>query len=246
MAVVLVGAANVGRMTLSFTDLVTNTGGAAGDFLPPQPVRLDRGDELGAFHLGSTVVLLAPILASRVPVRFPATSCAWGRRSGGRAEAGMVAAGSTLLVGVISDTHGLLRPEALRALEGCHHILHAGDVGAKAVLENLALVAPVTAVPGNVDTESWASDLPRHHGESSSSATASCSRTTRRACGPPCPTSPSWSRGTPTCPRCRMRRGVLDFNPGSAGPRRFRQPVSVGRLHITEEGIRGELVALDV
>jgi uncharacterized protein len=157
----------------------------------------------------------------------------------------MVASGSTFLVGVISDTHGLLRPQALRALEGCQHVLHAGDVGAKAVLENLALVAPVTAVWGNADSGEWASDLP---------ATTEVELLGHRILLTHDATS-VWAAlpdvaavvsGHTHVPRCWMRRGVLDFNPGSAGPRRFRHPVSVGRLHITEEGIRGELLTLEV
>src|SRR5215213_2270978 len=63
-------------------------------------------------------------------------------------------------IGLISDTHGLLRPEALRALEGCEHIVHAGDVGAPSILDELRRIAPVTAVRGNVDRGAWAEALP--------------------------------------------------------------------------------------
>jgi len=148
-------------------------------------------------------------------------------------------------IGVISDTHGLLRPQALKALEGCQHVLHAGDVGAKSVLEALAHVAPVTAVHGNVDTGALASDLP---------ATTEVELLGHRILLTHDATN-VWSAlpdvavvvsGHTHVARCCTRRGVLDFNPGSAGPRRFHQPVSVGRLHITQEGIRGELLALEV
>jgi hypothetical protein len=113
------------------------------------------------------------------------------------------------------------------------------------VLENLALVAPVTAVLGNADSGEWASDLP---------ATTEVELLGHRILLTHDATS-VWAAlpavavvvsGHTHVPRCWMRRGVLDFNPGSAGPRRFRHPVSVGRLHITEEGIRGELLALEV
>src|ERR1700757_513592 len=66
-----------------------------------------------------------------------------------------------MLVGVISDTHGLLRPEAVAALKGVDHILHAGDVGSAEILDALARIAPVTAIRGNVDVESWANSLPK-------------------------------------------------------------------------------------
>lgn len=157
----------------------------------------------------------------------------------------MATAGGMLLVGVIADTHGLLRPEAVRALEGCHHILHAGDVGSKAILDSLGLLAPVTAVPGNVDTESWASDLPRTTRVDFLGCRVLLTHdaTTLWVTLPDVHAVVS---GHTHEPRCRLHRGILDFNPGSAGPRRFRKPVSVGRLHITKEGIRGELVALDV
>jgi hypothetical protein len=152
---------------------------------------------------------------------------------------------AALVVGVISDTHGLLRAEALRVLEGCAHILHAGDVGARSVLEGLALVAPVTAVRGNVDTDSWAAELP---------TTERIVLRGRRivlthdatALWTSLPDADAVVSGHTHIPRNIVRRGVLDFNPGSAGPRRFRNKVSMGRLHITEEGIRGELVALEV
>jgi putative phosphoesterase len=150
-----------------------------------------------------------------------------------------------LVVGVISDTHGLLRSEAVRVLEGSDHILHAGDVGTKEVLEALSLVAPVTVVPGNVDTESWAADLPRTRELQFLFVRILLTHDATSVWGA-LPDVHAVVSGHTHLPRCHVRRGVLDFNPGSAGPRRFRQPVSVGRLHITEEGVRGELVALDV
>jgi putative phosphoesterase len=155
------------------------------------------------------------------------------------------ASGGTLLVGVISDTHGLLRPEALKALEGCQHVLHAGDVGAKTILETLALVAPVTAVRGNADTETWARELPATTEVELLGNRILLTHDAANLWATP-PDVHVVVSGHTHVPRCWTRRGVLDFNPGSAGPRRFRHPVSLGRLHITEEGIRGELLALDV
>lgn len=151
------------------------------------------------------------------------------------------------LVGVISDTHGLVRPEALAALRGAELIVHAGDVGSPDVLAALEAVAPVDAVRGNNDRGAWAARLPQ-------SAAVEVDDTLLylvhdvdeldvdpRAAGVAVVVSGHSHR-----PAAVARDGVLWFNPGSAGPRRFRLPVAVGRLRISDGTVAPELVTLDV
>ncbi len=150
------------------------------------------------------------------------------------------------MVGVISDTHGLLRPEALAALRGSHHIIHAGDVGDPAILEQLADIAPVTAVRGNVDKHAWARKLPGTevleiagvliyilHDLAKLDLNA-------KAAGFDIVIS-----GHSHVPTRETRDGVLYFNPGSAGPRRFKLPVTVGRLLIGDK-LRGVVPSIDI
>lgn len=149
---------------------------------------------------------------------------------------------SAALVGVISDTHGLVRPEALAALAGCHRILHAGDVGAAEVLEALARIAPVTAVHGNNDIGAWARELP---------ATAAIVVRRQRlfllhelALLPPGEKARVVVAGHSHRPSIETRDGVLFVNPGSAGPRRFSLPVAVARLTVDTGGVTAEIVEL--
>ena len=151
-------------------------------------------------------------------------------------------------IGVISDTHGLLRPEAIDALRGADWIIHAGDVGKELILTQLAAVAPLTAIRGNVDRGAWAErllptetlqvgdtllyvihdvhDLDLHPGAASIRAVIS---------------------GHSHQPSIREQGGVLYLNPGSAGPRRFKLPVSVARLEVDQAGgIAARLIELPV
>ena len=133
-------------------------------------------------------------------------------------------------IGLISDTHGLLRPEAVRALEGSELIVHAGDVGAPAVLDELRRIAPVVAVRGNVDRGEWADALP-------GTAVAGPGifvlhdvhdlRVDPVAAGYRAVVS-----GHSHKPSLTRRGGVLYVNPGAAGPRRFRLPVTLAILEI--------------
>lgn len=134
-------------------------------------------------------------------------------------------------IGVISDTHGLLRPEALAVLEGTAHILHAGDVGDPAILHALARIAPVTAIRGNVDHGDWAADLPE------TATVTLCSlrirmihdRKTLRVD----PAAEGWDvviSGHSHRPSNEEARGALWLNPGAAGPRRFRLPITLAYL----------------
>ncbi|MGE0406806.1 MAG: metallophosphoesterase family protein [Candidatus Korobacteraceae bacterium] len=149
------------------------------------------------------------------------------------------------VVGVISDTHNLLRPEALKALAGSSLILHAGDIGAPEILARLREIAPVHAVRGNIDTEPWAASLPLTEVIPAGDAflymlhDAHALDLDPRAAG-----FAAVICGHSHVPQNELRQGVLYFNPGSAGPRRFRLPVSVGRLHIEGGKITGEIIAL--
>ena len=152
-----------------------------------------------------------------------------------------------MIVGVISDTHGLLRPEAVEALRGSDRILHAGDVGDPSIIESLARIAPVTVVRGNVDTAAWAQHLAETEvvevGEVSIYLLHDLGQLdlTPEAAG-----FRAVVYGHSHQPKIEMRKGVLYFNPGSAGPRRFQLPVSVGKLHIEDGKIKAELVELKI
>jgi len=151
-----------------------------------------------------------------------------------------------LTVGVVSDTHGLVRPEALRALEGSDVILHAGDVGGGHVLEELSRLAPVIAVRGNVDTGGAMRFLPERRRLEPGGVPLLLLHD-RAALGPD-PASEGVRVvvfGHSHQPLSERRGGVLWFNPGSAGPRRFSLPVSVGRLVIEAGHIRPRLVPLE-
>lgn len=156
--------------------------------------------------------------------------------------------GAPLLVGLISDTHGLLRPEALRALAGCGLIVHAGDVGQPHVLDGLRELAPVVAVRGNCDRE-WALELPveetREVGGRLLHVLHDLARLDFR---PETAGVAVVVSGHSHQPRIRRQGGVLYVNPGSAGPRRFDLPVSVARLALggAASPPRAEIVELDV
>ena len=134
---------------------------------------------------------------------------------------------ATRTIGVISDTHGLLRPQAVAALAGVDAIVHAGDIGAPEVLTALARIAPVTAVRGNNDRERWASRIPE---------TATLDVAGARVYVIHDRHAPTW----------REQDGVLFVNPGSAGPRRFTLPVATARLRVAQGVVSGEIVLLDV
>ena len=150
-----------------------------------------------------------------------------------------------MVIGVISDTHGLLRPEAVAALQGVDRIIHAGDIGAPEVLAALAAIAPVTAVRGNNDTGPWASAL----AETEVVEAAGVSMYVIHDVGaldvdPAAGGFGVVIAGHSHRPRNELRDGVLWFNPGSAGPRRFRLPIALGRLTVADGAARGEIVTL--
>ncbi len=148
---------------------------------------------------------------------------------------------------MISDTHGLLRPEALAALRGSDRIIHAGDVGAPGILERLSQLAAVSAVGGNVDLADWAEPLPR-------SATLELGGSRIHVLhdlgeldlDPLAAGVAAVVSGHSHRPGVRRQDGVLFVNPGSAGRRRFTLPVSLARLRLGAGGIEASLITLPV
>lgn len=152
-----------------------------------------------------------------------------------------------MIVGVISDTHGLLRDEAVEALRGADHIIHAGDIGDPAILDELRQLAPVTAVRGNVDTETWAGRIPLNEVvELAGASIYVLHNLDDLDLKPEAAGFKVVVYGHSHGPKMEEKDGVLYFNPGSAGPRRFRLPVSVGKLVIELGNVRGELISLKV
>jgi putative phosphoesterase len=154
---------------------------------------------------------------------------------------------NTVNIGVISDTHGLLRPEAIAVLRGSDFIIHAGDIDERAILENLAKLAPVTAVRGNVDRGPWAKELPASAVlEVGGVSLFVIHNLLELDLKPEAAGFAAVICGHTHVPKQENKNGVLYFNPGSAGPRRFQLPVSVGRLMVREAKVVGELVELKV
>ena len=152
-----------------------------------------------------------------------------------------------MTVGVISDTHGLLRPEALDALRGSAHIIHAGDVGDPSILERLAAIAPLTAVRGNVDTAAWAERLPLAEAvELGGHLFYVLHQREHLDLDPRAGGFAAVVFGHSHRPSIETRHGVLYLNPGSAGPRRFSLPVTVARLTIGPGGVDAGIVPLGV
>lgn len=152
-----------------------------------------------------------------------------------------------ILVGVISDTHGLLRPEAVDALEGADLIVHAGDVGRDIILDGLGTLAPVVAVRGNMDNEGRACRLPLNDTEALKNIMIYVIHDLNRIDLDPCASGISVViSGHSHKPSVKTRDGVLYLNPGSAGSRRFKLPVSVALLHVNGKSVKAEIVKLDV
>ena len=150
-------------------------------------------------------------------------------------------------VGLLSDTHGLLRPEAVKFLRGSDFIVHAGDIGDPAVLETLRALAPVTAVRGNNDRDSWARGIAETEvlqvGEVFIHVLHYLAQldVDPAAAGFQVVVS-----GHSHQPRIEERGGVLYVNPGSCGPRRFKLPVAVAELSVSGKSVKAKLVELDL
>ena len=148
-------------------------------------------------------------------------------------------------IGIISDTHGLLRREAIEALRGSDHIIHAGDIGAPVILDALAEVAPVTAIRGNIDTEKWAEQLPTTNvAEVGSRLFYVLHDLKSLDLNPRAAGFAAVISGHSHVPKIEWRDGVLYFNPGSAGPRRFKLPISLGRICLENHRVIPELFTL--
>jgi putative phosphoesterase len=148
-------------------------------------------------------------------------------------------------VGVISDTHGLLRSEASAFLRGCSHILHGGDIGDANILRELSAIAPVTAVRGNNDTGSWADSLPQtalvQFGEILVYVLHDLTALDMEPSAKGISVVVSGHSHRPTIDE---RDGVFYLNPGSAGPRRFKLPIALGELSISGHAIAPRIVKL--
>ncbi len=148
-------------------------------------------------------------------------------------------------LGVISDTHGLLRPEAVEALRGSDRILHAGDVGNPGILERLSRIAAVTAIRGNVDGGAWAQVLAETEVvEAGGVSLYMLHDINRLDLKPEAAGFRAVIYGHSHQPKIEEKNGVLYFNPGSAGPRRFSLPVSVGKLTIEGGRVQAAFIEL--
>jgi putative phosphoesterase len=150
-----------------------------------------------------------------------------------------------MILGVISDTHGLLRREALTALRGSEHIIHAGDIGGPAILDKLREIALVTAIRGNVDKDAWATSVPKTDVlEIGGVAIYVTHNLQELDLKPEAAGFAAVIYGHSHVPKIEMKNGVLFFNPGSAGPKRLRLPVTLGKLQICNRRLQAEIVEL--
>ncbi len=150
-------------------------------------------------------------------------------------------------VGVLSDTHGLLRPEALAALRGVDHLLHAGDVGDPRILDELRTLAPLTAIRGNIDRSGPCSALPATEAvELGGHLLYLVHALADLDLKPEAAGIAAVIYGHSHKPAMEWRHNVLYLNPGSAGPRRFKLPITVAILQVKPEGIGAEIVTLDI
>lgn len=150
------------------------------------------------------------------------------------------------MIGIISDTHGLLRPEALDALRGASHILHAGDVGDITILEALRQIAPVTAIRGNIDTHGPTAQLPATEAiELDGRLIYMLHSLADLDLKPEAAGMAVIISGHSHKPAIETRNDVLYLNPGSAGPRRFKLPISVAHLWL-DSSPRAEIVTLSI
>ena len=150
-----------------------------------------------------------------------------------------------VIIGVISDTHGLLRAEALAALRGSDYIIHAGDIGDSAILREVGKIAPVTAIRGNVDREGWAKKIPATNVlEVAGISIYVLHNLAELDLKPEAAGFAVVAYGHSHVAKVETRNGVLYFNPGSAGPRRLRLPVTIGRLKVKGGKVSGEIVEI--
>lgn len=150
-----------------------------------------------------------------------------------------------MIIGVISDTHGLLRLEAIAALQGSDFIIHAGDIGDPDILKKLEQVAPVTAVRGNVDDKPWIREMPTTNVLEAGGVSIYVLHDLQRLdLKPEAAKFAAVVYGHSHISKQEVKHGVLYFNPGSAGPKRFHLPTSVGRLLVSGSSVQGEIIDL--
>jgi uncharacterized protein len=148
-------------------------------------------------------------------------------------------------IGVISDTHGMLRPEAVDALRGSDYIIHAGDIGDSAILKKLAEIAPVTAIRGNIDRDPWARKISATDVlEVGGISIYILHNLNELDLKPEAGGFDVVVSGHTHAAKSEMKNRVLYFNPGSAGPRRFRLPVTVGRFRVKDGKVSAEIVEI--
>ena len=147
-------------------------------------------------------------------------------------------------IGIISDTHGLLRPEAERGLTGVDHIIHAGDIGRPEIVDALRRIAPVTAIRGNVDNGEWAAEYPDTNLVRLAGKSIYVLHDLKTLKVDPGAGIDVIISGHSHVPKIDTVSGVLCLNPGSAGPRRFRLPITVATLEVAPEGMRPEILDL--
>lgn len=144
-------------------------------------------------------------------------------------------------IGIISDTHGLLRPEAERGLTGVDHIIHAGDIGRPEIVDALRRIAPVTAIRGNVDSGDWARDYPDTNLVLLAGKSIYVLHDLKTLKTDPVAGVAVIVSGHSHVPKIDTVGGVLYLNPGSAGPRRFKLPITLATLELTPDGMRPEI-----
>jgi uncharacterized protein len=150
-------------------------------------------------------------------------------------------------IGVISDTHGLLRPEAIQALTGSSLILHAGDIGKPEVLQELQSIAPTVAVRGNNDKGTWAEQIPLSETLKVENVSIHLLHIVQDlTLDPKAQQIRVVISGHSHKPLIEEREGVLFLNPGSAGPRRFKLPISVAQLRVNHTAVQAEIIELAV
>ena len=149
------------------------------------------------------------------------------------------------MIGIISDTHGLVRPQIIAALTGAELIIHAGDIGSPGVLKSLEAIAPVIAVRGNNDQDPWAEKIPLTNVvEHQSYCFYVVHELDHLDVDPVASEFSAVIFGHSHRPSAERRKGILYLNPGSAGPRRFTLPISVACLHLTETGLTPEIIEI--
>ena len=151
------------------------------------------------------------------------------------------------VIGVVSDTHGLLRPQAVERLNGVDHIIHAGDIGSADVLTALGQLAPVTAVRGNNDRDEWARAVPETAVLRTSGVAIYVLHDIHELdLDPSAAEMAAVIAGHSHKPLLKTEKGVLYLNPGSIGPRRFKLPIALGRLVVENGRVTGEILHLPI